>query len=135
MGETLDNAIFGINVIASQTISDNEVEVGDSYTIEVHIDMPGITVEDRSDLVVEVFAVRPDQGTLHLLFIFVISTFNLFLNAEIGGFHMCQVKAEHVGNNLMSVQENPVYEEEYFDGAPSLVRLRKSFCPLFLTGR
>ena len=75
MGETLDNAIFGINVIASQTISDNEVEVGDSYTIEVHIDMPGITVEDRSDLVVEVFAVRPDQGTLHLRFIFFISIY------------------------------------------------------------
>ncbi len=48
---------------------------------------------------------------------------------------MCQVKAEHVGNNLMSVQENPVYEEEYFDGAPSLVRLRKSFLPPVHRGR
>ena len=56
---------FSMAEVASQAISSTQVDIGDSFTFEVEMDIPGISIEDKSDLKVEVFGIDPAKGNLH----------------------------------------------------------------------
>jgi len=66
VGTTLDDAIVTYEELASQAISDLDVDVGDSFTMKFTLDLPSVAVENASDLTFEIFGITPDQSTFSL---------------------------------------------------------------------
>ena len=48
--------------VASQSHGVSSVDIGDSFTYELVIDLSGIAVGDKADLVVEIFAMDQNNG-------------------------------------------------------------------------
>ena len=48
--------------IASQTISPTEVDIGDSFTFRVTLDLPAIPAAAKADLTFELFGLDPADG-------------------------------------------------------------------------
>lgn len=48
--------------VASQTIGPDDVDIGDSFTFQVEIDLPAVTPTDKSDLVFELFGLDAADG-------------------------------------------------------------------------
>ena len=63
---------MNLTEVASQAIAADQAGIGDSWTFELMIDLPGVAVEDYKDLKVEIFGLDPTAGVF--------------------GFHMCQGK-------------------------------------------
>ncbi len=129
-GTTLDQAIFKFDDVASQVISATQIDVGDSYTFRVELDLPQVPADQRSDLKVEIFALTADQGLFAYVKHFHLLHMSLSVNVrptEVGGFHICQTHVPEVtnerGKQLNAVQDHPVYEEHTFtqEGAGNLV--------------
>ena len=54
--------------ISSQTTGTEAtaVDVGDSFTYAMRLDLPGVALDKKSDLVVEMFGMVPGQGKVAL---------------------------------------------------------------------
>lgn len=61
----MDATNFTLVEVASQTISSSMVDVGDSFTFEVVVDLPGIIVANKSDMVIEIFGLDADSGKIY----------------------------------------------------------------------
>ena len=61
---------LNLTEVASEAIAADLADVGDSWTFELTIDLPGVAVEDNRDLKVELFGLDAAKGVF--------------------GFHMCQ---------------------------------------------
>ena len=61
-GTTLDESIFYIEEIASQTKGHDQIDVGDSFTFHAVLDLTAVDVDDKSDLKFEAFAMSSTQG-------------------------------------------------------------------------
>ena len=64
-GYDLDDAVFTMTEISSQTTgaTATAVDIGDSFTYNMRLDLPGVDVSAKSDLSVEIFGMMPGQGT------------------------------------------------------------------------
>ena len=65
---------MNLTEVASHAIAADQADIGDSWTFELTIDLPGADAKDSKDLKVEIFGLDSN------------STGGVF------GFHMCQVK-------------------------------------------
>jgi hypothetical protein len=66
VGDSMDDIIINMNEVASETVAADEADMGDSWTFELVIDLPKITLEDKSDIKVELFGLDPDTGKIIL---------------------------------------------------------------------
>ncbi len=62
VGTTPDAAVFTFEELAHQTISHSDVDIGDSFTMRATLDLPGIALEDKSDLKFHAFGFSPSKG-------------------------------------------------------------------------
>eukprot|EP00094_Tigriopus_californicus_P011497 TCALIF_11102-PA protein Name:"Protein of unknown function" AED:0.05 eAED:0.05 QI:9/0.85/0.90/1/0.6/0.47/21/323/1445 len=95
VGTNINDANFTFVEVASQTMGSMLVEIGDSFTFEVTIDLPGILDTKKSDMVIEIFGLDSSNG--------------------VAGIHVCQAHEEEIsghGENIRSIQEYPVYVNE-----------------------
>ena len=76
--------------IAVQAISNQGVTYGDVFTYEAAVDLPAIQESEKSDIIVELFVLNPDTG--------------------VAGFHICNYRITHTGNQLVMLA-NPVVQE------------------------
>lgn len=51
-----------MEVVGRETIGDEQADNGDSWTVEVTLDLPGIALEGTADLTVEMFGIDPPFG-------------------------------------------------------------------------
>ena len=49
--------------MASQTIGPADVDIGDSFTFQVELDLPGVTSADKSNLEFELFGLDANDGS------------------------------------------------------------------------
>lgn len=61
---------MNLTEVASQAIASDQADIGDSWTFELTIGLPGVAEEDNEDLKVEIFGLDSTGGVF--------------------GFHMCQ---------------------------------------------
>lgn len=66
VGDSMDDIIINMNEVASETVAADEADMGDSWTFELVIDLPKISLEDKSDIKVELFGLDPDTGKIIL---------------------------------------------------------------------
>ncbi len=90
-----------LNLTASQMISASQLDNGDSLTFDFILDLPRVGVDQKSDLVIELFAIDPAK-------------------AQTRGFHMCQVLMDPLGAEIEAVQTHPVYT--FSSNYPPIVR-------------
>ena len=67
---------MNLTEVASQAIAADQADIGDSWTFELTLDLPGVAAEDSKDLRVEIFGLDPTGGVF--------------------GFHICQEKTVHI---------------------------------------
>ena len=120
MGDQLTDALFDVTAPSSHTIDTTpafqQFDVGDSITLKVSLDLPKIAMDNKSDLVFELFGMDPTNG--------------------VNGFHICQAHVldantwqgepavsfpETQGTNIKAIQEHPVYESHYYPNNPGIV--------------
>ncbi len=58
----LEDSLFNMTEVASQTIAADQADIGDSWTFDIVLDLPGIAIVDKSDITVELFGLDPDYG-------------------------------------------------------------------------
>jgi len=68
----------------------------------VTVDLPGIAIENKADLNIEIFVIDPDDG--------------------LTGWHICQAHVVDKGDGIEAIQENAVYEDHLKTGHPTIVR-------------
>ena len=62
-GVAIDDTMFKLTEVASQTIAADQAEFGDSWTFELVIELPQIDATDFwSDLKIELFGLDPEYG-------------------------------------------------------------------------
>ena len=59
--------VSNMTLTAYQYTAMTQVDIGESFTFVAEFDFPGISVADKSDLTVEVFAMNADNGKIHWL--------------------------------------------------------------------
>ena len=57
-----DNIDVTMTEVASQSHGVSSVDIGDSFTYELAIDLSGIHVGEKADLVIEIFAMDENNG-------------------------------------------------------------------------
>jgi hypothetical protein len=57
LGNDYNSTLFTMLEVASQTINESLVDIGDSFTFQVTIDLPGIDIDDKADVSFEIFAI------------------------------------------------------------------------------
>ena len=60
LGTGYDNTTVRLREVASQTISGSRVDVGDTFTFELAVDLAHVI--NPADLNVEIFGMEPDEG-------------------------------------------------------------------------
>lgn len=61
-GHGHDAIVVAMTELASQSHGVSSVDIGDSFTYELEIDLSGIAVGDKADLVIEIFAMDQNNG-------------------------------------------------------------------------
>eukprot|EP00095_Tigriopus_kingsejongensis_P012590 maker-scaffold642_size120736-snap-gene-0.18 protein:Tk12590 transcript:maker-scaffold642_size120736-snap-gene-0.18-mRNA-1 annotation:"hypothetical protein" len=61
-GIEMTNATFTMTEVASQSNGNNSATIGDSFTYEVILDLPGIGLDKKGDLIFEIFGLDSDNG-------------------------------------------------------------------------
>ena len=61
-GAAIEDSMFKLTEVASQTIAADQAEFGDSWTFELVIDLPQLDSTDMSDIKIELFGLDPDYG-------------------------------------------------------------------------
>ncbi len=69
-GTTLDDIVVTMTEIASQTRGPTVVDIGDSFTYELVIDLSGIAIGQKSDLAIEIFAMDATNGFVQIKYKF-----------------------------------------------------------------
>ncbi|TRY70980.1 hypothetical protein TCAL_11101 [Tigriopus californicus] len=101
-GYMIDDVVVNMTEIARQTLGEEEMNIGDSITFNMEIDFPGLAISEKTDLVIEIFGLKPDTG--------------------IAGFHICQAHMiDPRGSNIKAIQEYPHYTETNMHEFPNLV--------------
>ena len=57
-----DSINVSMTEVASQSHGVNQVDIGDSFTYELVIDLSGIPVGEKADMVIEIFAMDQNNG-------------------------------------------------------------------------
>ena len=63
-GAAIEDSMFKLTEVASQTIAADQAEFGDSWTFELVIDLPQLDNTDMTDIKIELFGLDPDYGTV-----------------------------------------------------------------------
>ena len=111
--------------VASQSHGVSSVDIGDSFTYEIVIDLSGIAVGDKADLVIEIFAMDQNNGEAkgEQKYCTKKRQSILFILAAITGFHLCQVhESKTRGPNVQTIQTNPIFTDYYKADYPTVVR-------------
>ena len=61
-GASIEDYMFSLTEVASQTIAADQAEFGDSWTFELVIDLPILDTSDMTDIKIELFGLDPDYG-------------------------------------------------------------------------
>ena len=61
-GASIEDYMFSLMEVASQTIAADQAEFGDSWTFELVIDLPILDTSDMTDIKIELFGLDPDYG-------------------------------------------------------------------------
>ena len=61
-GHGHDNIVVTMSEVASQSHGVSSVDIGDSFTYELVIDLSGIAVGEKADLAIEIFAMDQNNG-------------------------------------------------------------------------
>ena len=61
-GASIEDYMFSLTEVASQTIAADQAEFGDSWTFELVIDLPILDIGDMTDIKIELFGLDPDYG-------------------------------------------------------------------------
>ena len=62
IGHGHDSINVSMTEVASQSHGVNQVDIGDSFTYELVIDLSGIPVGEKADMVIEIFAMDQNNG-------------------------------------------------------------------------
>ena len=58
----MENVVVDMIEVARQTATETTVNFGDSLTFRVEVDLPKIPEADKTDIVIELFGLKPDTG-------------------------------------------------------------------------
>ena len=61
-GAGVEDSMFKLTEVASQTIAADQAEFGDSWTFELVIDLPQLDQTDMTDIKIELFGLDPEYG-------------------------------------------------------------------------
>lgn len=61
-GYLIEDVVVNMSEVARQTLGENEMNIGDSITFQMEIDFPGLAISEKTDLVIEIFGLKPDTG-------------------------------------------------------------------------
>lgn len=100
-GTSMEDVIFSMTEIASQSLGGGNADIGDSFTYNVAVDLPDLSAE-ATDIKMEIFAIEPTTG--------------------IAGFSICQ-STEMVSNrgDQVTVSTGPIYKDVAKADFPTVV--------------
>ena len=61
-GAAIEDTMFSLTEVASETVAADQAELGDSWTFELAIELPQLDSGDMADIKIELFGLDPDYG-------------------------------------------------------------------------
>ena len=68
MGSSLDATIVTLTKMPGKTYSESAMDIGNSFTYQLIVDLPAIAVQNSTDITSELFAITPQTGLFSILF-------------------------------------------------------------------
>ncbi len=70
MGTSVDAITVNLTTVSQQAVSENAVDIGNSFTYQLVIDLPAIDAANSTDFSLEFFAFSPLTGKFCIIYTF-----------------------------------------------------------------